>query len=110
MGMPDLLGDWLICGVIMSRKNKKARWRECHWTGTEQLHTIPLDKPKKKALSRCAYCGRLLGSREYHYIYDEFGQRVRKCNDEARCAMHRKEQAEEAYIEAIKRNRKLKKR
>lgn len=50
MGMPDLLGDWLICGVIMSRKNKKARWRECHWTGTEQLHTIPLDKPKKKGL------------------------------------------------------------
>lgn len=64
-------------------------------------------KQPKMAMSRCAFCGRLLGSREYHYIYDEFGQRVRKCNDEARCAMHRKEQAEEAYIEAIKRNRKL---
>ncbi len=107
MGMPDLLGDWLICGVIMSRKNKKARWRECHWTGTEQLHTIPLDKPKKKALSRCAYCGRLLGVSGWHWMVDEFGQRVRKCNDERNCKRKRKDAAEEAYEAAVRRSQKI---
>lgn len=86
----------------MGRRNKRYSKRP-----REPIVIVQNTKQPKMAMSRCAYCGRLLGSREYHYIYDEFGQRVRKCNDETRCAMHRKEQAEEAYIEAIKRNRKL---
>ncbi len=89
----------------MGRRNRRYTKRL-----REPIVIVRHTQQTKKALSRCAYCGRLLGSREYHYIYDEFGQRVRKCNDEERCAMHRKEQAEEAYIEAIKRNRKIRMR
>lgn len=93
----------------MGRKNKRRKQKPplLPWNREPELNHGRGTVPHR---SRCAFCGRPLGSREYHYIYDEFGQRVRKCNDEARCAMHRKEQAEEAYIAAIKRNRKLKKR
>lgn len=33
----------------------------------------------------CAYCGRPLHSGEWHYVIDEFGQLVRKCNDARSC-------------------------
>lgn len=89
----------------MGRRNRRYRK-----SPREPIVIIQNRQQPRKAKSRCAYCGRLLGSREYHYIYDEFGQRVRKCNDEAYCRMHRKEQAEEAYIEAIRRNRMLRRK
>ncbi len=83
----------------MGRRNRRYRK-----SPREPIVIIQNRQQPRKAKSRCAYCGRLLGSCEYHYVYDEFGQRVRKCNDEAYCQAHRKEQAEEAYIEAIQRN------
>lgn len=87
----------------MGRKNRR-------WKNKQHLPPWTTEPAIPKIRSRCAFCGRLLGSHEYHYIYDEFGQRVRKCNDEAYCRMHRKEQAEEAYIEAIQRNRMLRRK
>lgn len=89
----------------MGRRNRRYAKRP-----REPLVIVQHIQQPKKSLSRCAFCGRLFGSHEYHYIYDEFGQRVRKCNDEAYCRMHRKEQAEEAYIEAIRRNRMLRRK
>lgn len=89
----------------MGRRNKRYSKRP-----REPIVIVQNTKQPKMAMSRCAYCGRLFGSHEYHYIYDEFGQRVRKCNDEAYCRMHRKEQAEEAYIEEIQRNRMLRRK
>lgn len=89
----------------MGRRNRRHRK-----SPREPIVIIQNRQQPRKAKSRCAYCGRLLGSCEYHYVYDEFGQRVRKCNDEAYCRMHRKEQAEEAYIEAIRRNRMLRRK
>lgn len=86
------------------------RTRRYRKSPREPIVIIQNRQQPRKAMSRCAYCGRLLGSCEYHYVYDEFGQRVRKCNDEAYCQAHRKEQAEEAYIEAVKRNREMHKR
>lgn len=88
----------------MSRKNKKGRWRECQWMKAEQLHTLPIEKPKKKALSRCAFCGRLLGVSTWHYVWDEFGQQVKKCNDEWTCRRRRKDKAEKSYRNALKRH------
>lgn len=87
----------------MGRKNRR-------WKNKKPLPPWTTEPAPPKIRSRCAYCGRLLGSCEYHYVYDEFGQRVRKCNDEAYCQAHRKEQAEEAYIEAIQRNRMLRRK
>lgn len=89
----------------MGRRNRRYTKRL-----REPIVIVRHTQQTKKALSRCAFCGRLLGSCEYHYVYDEFGQRVRKCNDEKRCREHRKEQAEEAYIEAIQRNRMLRRK
>jgi hypothetical protein len=54
--------------------------------------------------SRCAFCGRLLPVSGWHWFRDEFGQRVRKCNDERSCMKSRKLAAEESFRRAIRRN------
>lgn len=87
----------------MSRKNKKARWRESQWTKKQTLPDVNPQKP----MSRCAYCGRLLGVSGWHWMMDEFGQRVKKCNDEQGCRRKRKDAAEEAYQEAVRRDKRI---
>jgi hypothetical protein len=37
----------------------------------------------------------------WHWIYDEFGQRVKKCNNEAICRECRSQEGEDAYITAV---------
>jgi hypothetical protein len=39
-------------------------------------------------------------------MYDEFGQRVKKCNNEQICHSQRRKTAEEAFREALRRNHK----
>ena len=39
---------------------------------------------------------------EWHWMWDEFGQRVRKCNNERRCAEHRRKTCEESYRKAMR--------
>lgn len=94
----------------MSRKNKKGRWQEFQLARQNRLPDIPIQhhtKPEtrpKKALSRCAFCGRLLGVSTFHYVWDEFGQQVKKCNDGWTCRRRRKTAAEKAYRRAMKIN------
>jgi len=47
------------------------------------------------------------GVRAWHWVWDEFGQRVRKCNDERNCKRKRKDAAEEAYEAAVRRSQKI---
>lgn len=52
---------------------------------------------------RCAYCGRLLGASNWHWMRDEFGQKVKKCNNERACYAKRSEIAEKAFRRAVRR-------
>lgn len=84
------------------------------WTKTRLVwKRIPLDLNTKKLEAelkkvptaydgRCAYCGRLLRKGQYHFMYDEFGQRVRKCNNERMCSQKRTGQNELSYRKAMR--------
>lgn len=50
----------------------------------------------------CAYCGRKLYPGQWHWMYDEFGQRVRKCNDERTCQENRRPECEESFRKAMR--------
>ncbi len=70
----------------------------------------PGEAPKKeegpRLIGRCAYCGRgLFHERAFHWIYDEDGQRVRKCNDEKHCRRVRKKipKQEDSFCRAVMR-------
>lgn len=91
------------------RKNRRRRPKTFpSWTKPIQENTDQGRQYQKSAQSRCAFCGRLLDAYEWHYMYDEFGQRVRKCNNERICSSQRKTAAEEAFREALRRNHKRK--
>lgn len=83
----------------MGRKNRRRQ---------QPKHNLPLPELEQKLTSkkdiccRCAYCGIKLYSGEWHWMWDEFGQRVRKCNDERRCATHRRDISEESFRRAMK--------
>lgn len=64
--------------------------------------TTPDIKNNVTTKSRCCYCGRILYPDTWHYMWDEYGQRVKKCNNELECYRHRKDRAEEAYRNAIR--------
>lgn len=49
----------------------------------------------------CSYCGSPLKPGGWHWMYDEFGQMVRKCNNEGYCRRHRTERNEESFRKAI---------
>lgn len=79
----------------MGRKNSNGfRRREIHFT-------MPLHHGLG---SCCAYCGRPLRSGGWYWMTDEFGQRVKKCKDERGCWARRRDEAEESYREALRRN------
>ncbi len=67
-------------------------------TAEREVHRAP-DEP----IGRCAYCGReLCYDRSYHWMYDEDGQRVRKCKNLRACASKRKKNGqEESYRRAM---------
>lgn len=50
----------------------------------------------------CAYCGRRLYSGQWHWMYDEFGQLVHKCNDERACQKNRRPECEDSFRKAMK--------
>lgn len=54
--------------------------------------------------SRCAFCGRLLPVSGWHWFRDEFGQFVKKCNNERACMSQRKTAAEASFRKAVRRN------
>lgn len=82
----------------MGRKNKRRR------TDTEQdLQAVRKELLKKRGeYHRCAYCGRKLCPGQWHWMYDEFGQRVCKCNDERTCQANRRPECEESFRKAMR--------
>lgn len=51
----------------------------------------------------CAYCGRKLYPGQWHWMYDEFGQRVSKCNDARSCYERMGEDNRKSLKRAFKR-------
>ena len=54
---------------------------------------------------RCAYCGRRIYPGGWHWMYDEWGQQVKKCNAESACRRKRARTwgQEESYRKAMRR-------
>lgn len=71
----------------MGRKiRRKKRQCDCNPLADDLAREFPeLVKKMKPYEGRCAYCGRLLRPGGWHWMRDEFGQLVRKCNDEYDC-------------------------
>lgn len=68
-----------------------------------EKHPECKESKRGELIGRCAYCGRpLLYERSFHWMYDEDGQRVRKCNDEKTCRIIRKKHNQtESYRRAV---------
>lgn len=77
----------------MGRKNYRMN---------HKLPLTPWNTIKTTPYSRCCYCGRELHPGEWHWMRDEFGQKVRKCNNERSCYNHRSKEADMAYKEAMR--------
>lgn len=56
-----------------------------------------------RALPRCAYCGRPLAQGSWHWMRDEWGQMVRRCNDTAACWGRMSEPCRESLKRALRR-------
>lgn len=82
----------------MGRKNKRRQLKN-----KLPVYSLAQELTGKHDICfRCAYCGLELHPGEWHWMWDEFGQRVRKCNDERRCATHRRDISEESFRRAMK--------
>lgn len=71
----------------MRRKNHRKK-RRCNYNplGDDLAREFPdLVRKVEPYEGRCAYCGRPLRPGGWHWMRDEFGQLVRKCNDEYYC-------------------------
>ena len=81
------------------RRNKRKKSRMLTLSWEEELK-------EKLGLSRfegrCAYCGAPLRPGQWHWMYDEFGQRVRKCNDERACQKNRRPECEDSFRKAMR--------
>ena len=82
----------------MGRKNRRRR------RDTEQA----IQSLQKELLQNrgdyhlCVYCGRRLYSGQWHWMYDEFGQLVHKCNDERACQKNRRPECEDSFRKAMR--------
>ncbi len=82
----------------MGRKNRRRR------KDTEQA----IQSLQKELLQNrgdyhlCVYCGRRLYSGQWHWMYDEFGQLVHKCNDERACQKNRRPECEDSFRKAMR--------
>lgn len=80
----------------------KRRNRRKIFKGLDEIQEL-LDREDSRRLyfGKCAYCGRNLGTADWHWMWDEFGQRVKKCNNERACYNRRSEIAEKAFRRAV---------
>lgn len=82
----------------MGRKNRRRR------KDTEQA----IQSLQKELLQNrgdyhlCVYYGRRLYSGQWHWMYDEFGQLVHKCNDERACQKNRRPECEDSFRKAMR--------
>lgn len=85
----------------MGRKNRRKTWKPPMppWSREE---THPRQRAYAPRRSRCAFCGRLLPVSGWHWFRDEFGQFVKKCNNERTCMSQRKTAAEDSFRRAVR--------
>ena len=89
-----------IAEVTMARRNKRRHYQAPRIVILGK--TAEKNNKLRKSVSRCAFCGRpLFRESAWHWIYDEFGQRVKKCNNESICRECRSQEGEDAYITAV---------
>lgn len=81
----------------MGRKNRRRAKHK------PLLPVLPMEQVRIVPKIRCSYCGRELHPGEWHWMRDEFGQRVKKCNNEHACASRRVATADEAFRDAMRR-------
>lgn len=85
----------------MGRKNKHG-WRyKAPAIDFEQFVVSPHRQHPQRPVSLCAYCGAELKAPQWHWVVDEFGQRVRKCNDAWKCWEHSSVEAKASYKRAL---------
>lgn len=85
----------------MGRRNRRKHQKSV--TPIKELQERFLNRPKHFD-GRCAYCGCLVYPGTWHVMYDEFGQLVKKCNDERYCSRKRSKRIgqEESFRQAIR--------
>ena len=84
----------------MARRNKRRHYQAPRIVILGK--TAEKNHKPRESVSRCAFCGRpLFRESAWHWMYDEFGQRVKKCNNEAICRECRSQEGEDAYITAV---------
>lgn len=86
----------------MGRKNKRRKQKPplLPWNREPELNHGGGIAPHR---SRCAFCGRPLPRSGWHWFRDEFGQFVKKCNNERACMSQRKTAAEDSFRRAVRR-------
>lgn len=87
----------------MGRKNKRRKQKPplLPWNREPKLNHGRGIAPHR---SRCAFCGRLLDDGDFYWFPDEFGQFVKKCNNERAYMSQRKTTAEVSFRKAVRRN------
>lgn len=84
----------------MARRNKRRHYQAPRIVILGK--TAEKNHKPRESVSRCAFCGRpLFRESAWHWIYDEYGQMVKKCNNEAICRECRSQEGEDAYIAAV---------
>lgn len=84
----------------MARRNKRRHYQAPRIVILGK--TAEKNNKPRESVSRCAFCGRpLFRESAWHWMYDEFGQKVKKCNNEAICRECRSQEGEDAYITAV---------
>ena len=68
----------------MARRNRRKIFKGLG----EMQELIDREDSRRIYFGKCAYCGRNLGPADWHWMRDEFGQLVRKCDDEYYCLRH----------------------
>lgn len=91
----------------MGRRNNRIRFKSHLPAWSKEVSTVresicTANKEVSTPKTRCAFCGRVLGVNDWHWMFDEYGQRVRKCNNEHVCYSRRSVAGNEAFIRAIK--------
>lgn len=88
----------------MGRKNHRRK-RRCDYNplADDFAREFPnLVRKVEPYEGRCAYCGRLLRPGGWHWMRDEFGQMVKKCNNERDCSAHRRRESEKSFRKAMR--------
>lgn len=81
------------------RRNKRIRHRTEAWAEKMQ-EKLGIVKPVFEGY--CSYCGKRLKPGSWHYMRDEFGQMVKKCNNERYCSAHRRRESEKSFRKAMR--------